>query len=56
MTEQEMKRKGIIKEKDTCVCCGAYVPEGRHVCELCEQRSGEEKQSEDIKKLAIQIY
>ena len=23
---------------DTCVCCGAPVPEGRMVCPLCEMR------------------
>jgi len=22
---------------DTCVCCGAYVPEGRWVCSVCEK-------------------
>ena len=24
---------------DGCVCCGGYVPEGRQVCERCEQAS-----------------
>ena len=24
-------------EKDTCVCCGKYVPEGRQVCKECEE-------------------
>jgi DNA-directed RNA polymerase specialized sigma24 family protein len=24
---------------DTCVCCGAYVPEGRQVCHFCEKRT-----------------
>lgn len=23
---------------DTCVCCGAYFPEGRQVCPSCEHR------------------
>lgn len=23
---------------DKCVCCGAYVPEGRQVCLNCENR------------------
>ena len=23
---------------DRCVCCGAYVPEGRQVCLSCERR------------------
>ena len=25
---------------DTCVCCGAVVPEGRMVCWVCENRQG----------------
>lgn len=24
---------------NTCVCCGAPVPEGRQVCPICEDRS-----------------
>lgn len=23
---------------DVCVCCGEYVPEGRMVCPLCENK------------------
>lgn len=35
----------LIRGVDTCVICGQYVPEGRHVCIICEskeerQRSG----------------
>ena len=22
---------------DRCVCCGEIIPEGRHICPLCEQ-------------------
>lgn len=22
--------------EDRCVCCGAVIPEGRHVCPICE--------------------
>jgi len=25
-----------ISQNDTCVCCGAPVPEGRMVCKNCE--------------------
>lgn len=25
---------------DTCVCCGAVVPEGRMICWACENRHG----------------
>ena len=30
-------------QDDTCVCCGAYVPEGRQGCHKC---SGEDKQEQ----------
>ena len=26
----------INRNIDQCVCCGEIVPEGRHVCPLCE--------------------
>ena len=26
-------------EKDTCICCGKYIPEGRQVCQECEERN-----------------
>lgn len=26
---------------DTCVCCGQYVPEGRQVCQSCQNSSRE---------------
>lgn len=25
-------------DQDSCVCCGAYVPEGRQVCIVCEMK------------------
>ena len=25
---------------DTCVCCGAVIPEGRMICWACENRQG----------------
>ena len=38
---------------DTCVCCGAYVPEGRQVCISCELKNakprGEFKAEDDLK-------
>jgi len=27
-------------EKDTCVCCGKYIPEGRQVCQECTEGRG----------------
>ena len=29
--------------EDTCVCCGAPVPEGRMVCPICEATTYEKK-------------
>jgi hypothetical protein len=34
-------------ESDYCVSCGAYVPEGRHICTDCEN---------GCKQLAVQAY
>lgn len=35
---------------DTCVCCGAYVPEGRMVCLDCERAAdGQLAQKEEGK-------
>jgi hypothetical protein len=31
-------------EKDTCVCCGRYVPEGRLVCVVCEKEVDNDNQ------------
>lgn len=27
----------VLKNCDTCVCCGDYIPEGRMVCLQCEK-------------------
>jgi predicted amidophosphoribosyltransferase len=32
-----MRRKRRMKMDNTCVCCGAEIPEGRHVCKACEE-------------------
>lgn len=32
---------------DTCVCCGAPVPEGRMVCPLCEYANEETSEKID---------
>lgn len=29
---------------DFCICCGAYVPEGRQVCHTCENREMPKRQ------------
>lgn len=28
----------MLRNDDKCVCCGAYVPEGRQVCASCEYK------------------
>ena len=32
---------GHIDEKDTCVCCGNVIPEGRQVCLNCEEKENQ---------------
>lgn len=29
--------------EDRCVCCGAVIPEGRHICPTCERRERKQK-------------
>lgn len=33
-----------IPLSDRCVCCGAYVPEGRQICPQCERETYKKKQ------------
>ena len=46
LTPEEIKAmSGTIKARtenkaDVCVCCGAIIPEGRHVCHTCKMRAG----------------
>ena len=28
-----------MNNENTCVCCGAIIPEGRQVCPQCERKS-----------------
>ena len=30
---------------DTCICCGAIIPEGRMVCPNCEAEAGIERKT-----------
>lgn len=39
----EYTGKSIVEydlRADVCVCCGAIIPEGRHICHACEMRVG----------------
>ena len=38
---------------DRCICCGAYIPEGRRVCYLC---SGDIRQDISVEEAEILIY
>ena len=40
---------------DGCVCCGAYVPEGRQVCISCEKKS-EEPAGNEPKKICLLCF
>ena len=35
-----MNKKQIIYDRDTCVCCGAVIPEGQMVCDNCRDKVG----------------
>lgn len=37
---------GTYAESDTCVMCGAYVPEGAQVCPCCMESAGENQEKE----------
>lgn len=32
------RTQSISQNTETCVCCGAEIPEGRQVCPVCENR------------------
>lgn len=38
-SEEPQKPKWLKELENTCVCCGAVIPEGRQVCHNCERRS-----------------
>ena len=42
---------------NTCVCCGAVVPEGRMVCWACENRQGvRTERTNDMKETMNPLY
>ena len=42
---------------DTCVCCGAVIPEGRMVCWACENRQGvRPERTNDMKETMNPLY
>lgn len=38
-SEEPEKPKWLKEMENTCVCCGAVIPEGRQVCPRCERRA-----------------
>ena len=34
--EAEQKAEALWNGAETCVCCGAAIPDGRQVCKKCE--------------------
>ncbi len=43
-----------MADVDTCVCCGAPIPEGRMICVACEkgEKNLEEEADDYLKKLS----
>jgi hypothetical protein len=45
MEENKLMKKQVAEipidysaMENTCICCGAIIPEGRQVCPICERR------------------
>jgi len=51
-SEKEKAKQMPYTEKETCVACGRYVPEGRMVCPVCEK---EAKECSDINEDMMKI-
>ena len=42
---------------NTCVCCGAVIPEGRMICWACENRQGvSPERTNDMKETMNPLY
>lgn len=40
------RSQSISRNTETCVCCGAEIPEGRQVCPVCEAKVREENNND----------
>lgn len=40
------RSQSILRNTETCVCCGAEIPEGRQVCPACEAKVREENNND----------
>ena len=36
IVEVVRREKRVYNTSDSCVCCGAYVPEGMQICQRCK--------------------
>jgi hypothetical protein len=41
IVEVVRREKHVYNTSDSCVCCGATVPEGRQICLICEKGGNE---------------
>jgi len=41
IAEVVRREKHVYNTSDSCVCCDAYVPEGRQICQRCKLREAE---------------
>ena len=41
LDQDRNRSQSVSRNTETCVCCGAEIPEGRQVCPACE--NGEDK-------------
>ena len=44
IAEVVRREKHVYNTSDSCVCCGAYVPEGRHICQRCKEKADRSQQ------------
>lgn len=40
---------------DTCIVCGAIIPEGRNICKHCEEHTGYNTSMDTIQRLHIEL-
>lgn len=43
LDQDRNRTQSISRNTETCVCCGAEIPEGRQVCPACEAKVRKER-------------
>lgn len=46
LDQDRNRTQSISRNTETCVCCGAEIPEGRQVCPACEAKVREENNND----------